>query len=351
MKKKVLFICGARGDYTRNEVVVQSLKENYDVIEISSNGKSYMFRLPNVVIRYLLNFKKYDILFVGFYGQLLVPIVRLFSRKPIIFDAFISTYDTLCFDRKKFKPNSIIGRITYYIDKLSCSLADKIILDTNAHIDYFIDTFGLSKNKFQRIFVGANEEIFYPRQIENDSDKFIVFYYGTFLPLQGIEYLVRAAKLLENEDDIKFIVVGSGMETDKIIRLSNELQNKNIEFIDWIPYQELPLKIAEADVCLGGHFSNVDKAKRVIAGKTFQFIAMKKPVIVGDNPANWEIFEHGIDAFFVEMASAEALADAILVLKKDDELRTEMAINANNTFREVCKGMSYDLNNIIEDII
>jgi len=278
----------------------------------------------------------YDLVFIGFFGQPLVPIIKKLTSKPIILDAFLSSYDTMCFDRKRFKSNSLGGRFFYWLDKHSCELADKVLLDTDAHIDYFTNTFDLENEKFKRIFVGADDDIFYPRNIKKKDGTFRVFYYGTYRPLQGIEYIIRAVKLLESHKNINFIIVGKGPEHKKIDKLVQKLNVKNIRLIDWIPYEKLPLKIVKADICLGGHFSDIDKAKRTIAGKTFQFIAMKKPVIVGNNPANRELFENRKNALMVEMADADALADAILELKENEELRERIAEEGYKTFREKC---------------
>jgi len=335
---KVLFISGREATYTRNSVILKGLKENgVEIIECTDSSKSYLLRYPKVILKFIFKKRKdFDLIFIGFLGQPLVPIINKLSNKPIIFDAFISTYDTMCYDRKKLKPMSVGGRFFYWLDKHSCELADTVLLDTNTHIDYFVNTFGLKRNKFQRVFVGADDSIFNPITVDRDDADFKVFYYGTYLPLQGIEYIIKAAKKLEVYKDIKFKIVGKGMEYKKIMKLVKELGVNNIDFIDWIPYNELPLEIAKADVCLGGHFSNIDKAKRVISGKTYQFIAMKKSVIIGDNPANRELFEHRKNAMLVEMANADALADAILELKENVDMRGQIAESGYKIFIDKC---------------
>jgi glycosyltransferase involved in cell wall biosynthesis len=269
---------------------------------------------------------------VGFFGQPLVPIIRKFTKKPIIFDAFLSAYDTMCFDRKEFKPDSPAGKFFYWLDKHSCENSDKILLDTNAHIDYFVNTFDLQRDKFQRIFVGADDSLFYPREVAREDNRFRVLYYASYLPLHGTEYVILAAKLLEHNKEIAFKIVGKGPELIKIRQMAQRLGSINVDFVDWIPYQDLPLEIAKADLCLGGHFSDIEKAKRVIAGKTFQFIAMKKPVIVGDCAGNRELFTHKENAFLVNMADAESLADGILELRNSDPLRERIALAGYATF-------------------
>lgn len=334
----VCFIAGREPTYTRNATILRGLREQgINIIECTDCSSSYFLRYPNVLKRFMLKNKKdLDLVFIGFFGQPLVPIIKMLTSKPIIFDAFISAYDTMCFDRKKFKPGSLGGRLLYKLDKYSCQLADKVLLDTNAHISYFVKTFGLDKNKFQRVPVGADDSIFYPQEVEKGDDKFRVFYYGTYRPLQGIEYIIRAAKRLEPYEDVEFKLVGKGPEHKRLMQFEQELNVKNIKFIDWISYENLPLEIAKADICLGGHFSDIDKAKRVIAGKTFQFIAMKKPVIVGDNPANRELFKNRENALMCKMADADALAKAILELRNNTPLRENIAEKGYKVFRNHC---------------
>jgi len=209
-------------------------------------------------------------------------------------------------------------------------------LDTDAHIDYFVKTFGLKKDKFQRLFVGADEALFSPREVKREDHKFAVFYFATYLPLHGTEYIIQAAKKLEQNSEIEFEIVGKGPQSKNIRNLARSLNIRNIRFVDWVPYENLPLEIAKADICLGGHFSDIEKAKRVIAGKTFQFLAMKKPVIVGDCPGNRELFTNKENALFVKMADAGALAKAILELKENNLLRQKIADAGYKTFVERC---------------
>jgi glycosyltransferase involved in cell wall biosynthesis len=335
---RVLFISGREPTYVRNSIMLKCLEKNgLKIIDCSDSSASYPARYLKVLLKFLLQkTAEFDCVFVGFFGQPLVPIVKMFTKKPIIFDAFLSAYDTMCFDRKRFEPNSTAGRFFYWLDKHSCENSDRILLDTNAHIDYFINTFSLGKDKFQRIFVGSDDSIFYPRQIEKNDDRVRVFYYASYLPLHGIEYIIQAAKLLEHNSDIEFRIVGKGPELNRIHHLARQLGIKNIDFVNWIPYNDLPFEIAKADICLGGHFSAIEKAKRVIAGKTFQFIAMKKPVIVGNCPGNRELFANKENALMVNMADPESLANGVLELINDASLRKRIAEAGYTTFIERC---------------
>jgi len=317
--------------YVRQNVIRRALRQikGIEVVECVYNRRT-IFRYFVALWKFIILPKKnIDVIMIGFRGHEIFPLIRLLTRKPIVFDAFISIYDTLCFDRKKYSSSSVIGRIAYWLDWYCCKKADKVILDTNVHINYFSKTFNISKEKFFRIFVGADQRIFYPRMAKK-QDSFVVFYYGTGLPLQGIKVILGAAKKLEDRQRIIFRLVGP---IRKKFKHQIKQQNlKNIKFIDWVPYNKLPEEIAKADICLGGHFSSIEKAGRVIAGKTFQFLAMGKAVIVSWNPANNELLKDRENCLMVNMADADDLKRAILELAGDSILRKKIAIEGNSIF-------------------
>jgi glycosyltransferase involved in cell wall biosynthesis len=247
------------------------------------------------------------------------------TRKPILFDAFVSNWDTLCFDRQRLEPYSVLGRLAFRLDRSACLAASHCLLDTETHRRYFVDTFGIPDAHVSTYYVGYDEELFYPRPPTPASARQVVFYYGSYLPLHGVEHIVRAAKLLESEPNIEFRLIGDGIMYPLARKLAGELDVQRLTFLPPVPYAGLPAAIAEASVCLGGPFGSNDKARRVVASKTFQFVAMEKPTIVGDSPANRELFTHGEDAMMCRMADAEALAAAILQLCRDDSLRERIA--------------------------
>ncbi|MFA5238462.1 MAG: glycosyltransferase [Phycisphaerae bacterium] len=258
--------------------------------------------------------KDHDLIFVAFRGHEILPVLRILSRKPIVFDAFVSVYDTLCFDRKIFSPTSLVGKFLKWYDKFLCGISDIVLVDTEAHKNYFEEEF--EAHNVDYIYVGCNEELFKPMARGRDKSGFVVFWYGSANPLQGVDIILRSAKLLE-DSGILFRLVGPIRK--KYSALITDLQPQNIEFIDFIPYEELPAWINKSDICLGGHFSDREKSKRVIASKTFQFLACEKTTIVGDNPANRELFEEQGLAKFVKMNSPECLAEKILEVKENEK--------------------------------
>ncbi|MFQ6056419.1 MAG: glycosyltransferase, partial [Methanosarcinales archaeon] len=282
---KICYFGSYNRDYPRNKILINGLRKN------NVNVTECNFDFPHIItIKDSLS-HEYDGIIVGFPGQKTVPFARLISKLKgvnLVFDAFLSVYNTYVFDRKDVKQNSLKGRYYYSLDKISCKLADVVLLDTYQHIKYFLKTFNISQNKFRRIFIGAEDNIFYPRKYKKDGDKFVVEFHGKFIPLQGTNYIIKAAKLLEKDKEIIFNLIGNGKTYEKTFRLAQKLKLKNVNFLGWIVYEKLPFFIANADVGLG-IFGNTEKAKMVVPNKAYEILAMKKALITGDSPASREV--------------------------------------------------------------
>jgi len=309
---KLLYVSTYIPNYVRNKSILNILRRNGIKFEAVLAAKSKFRYLP-VFINAFFKLRKSDVVFLAFRSHEILPFFRLLTQKPIIFDAFVSAYDTLCFDRKIFKPDSVPGKILKWYDAYLCRIADFVLVDTRAHSEYFKDEFKAKNVSY--LYLESDRDLFRPTEREKKKNKFIVFWYGKCWPLQGVEVILKAAEILKDDLEIIFRLVGPVRKKYK--NLAANLNSGNIEFIDYVPYQSLPAEIAKADLCLGGHFSGIPKAKRVIPGKAFQFIACGRKTILGDNPANRELFNETENIYFVRMNSPEELAAIILKIKEE----------------------------------
>ncbi|MBC2696063.1 MAG: glycosyltransferase family 4 protein [Desulfobacteraceae bacterium] len=294
---------------------------------------------PRLFLKYLF-VGQYDVMFVGYFGHLDMFFAKLFSiltfrRKKIIFDAFISLYDTMVSDRKMLKEHSFFSKIVFWLDKLSCRLADTVILDTNAHIDFFHKTFNVTKEKMVRIFASADTDVFYPRQVKKDNNVFNVLFMGKYTPLHGIKYIVEAVETLRENKDIKFTFIGKGQLYPEIRQMVKGKKLDNIEFIEWVEYEKLPDYIARADVCLG-IFGNSDKAARVIPNKVFQTMGMGICVLTMESQGIKELLVNGENAVLCNMANPKSITESIKLLKSNSDFLNTLRSNGYNTFTEFC---------------
>jgi glycosyltransferase involved in cell wall biosynthesis len=276
---------------------------------------------------------KFDYVIVAFPGHTVVWLARLFFGKDIIFDAFVSLYNSEVEDRKTCSSKSFRALYFLFLDWYSCSISKKVLLDTNMHIDYFIKKYKIPKEKFIRIFVGSNEKIFFPLINKNENDdKFIVHFHGTFIPLQGIEYVVKAAKLLENENII-FNIIGKGQEYNNIQKLVKKLDVSNINFVGPVFIEKLPLWLAKADICLG-IFGSTPKTNLVIPNKIYESMACKKAILTAKTDAIMELFEDKKNILLCNQHDERDLANKVRILKSDIFLKEKIAENANKLFKK-----------------
>ncbi|UZE92303.1 MAG: glycosyltransferase family 4 protein [Methanosarcinales archaeon] len=331
---RVCYFGSYNRNYSRNRVIIKGLKQNdVDVIECQ-DASIFWARCFKLFWKYLQT-KKHDAIIVGAQGHANVLIAwflsRVFNRR-LVFDPFISLYDTAVFDRKEVDRKSMKAKYYYYLDKISCKLADVVIADTKQHAKYFSKGFAIPKEKIKVIYIGADDGVFYPREVSRQNNKCIVEFHGSFVPLQGVPYIIKAAKILEKENII-FKIIGKGQTYGEVLKLSKGLKVKNVSFLGWVNYENLPNYIAEADVCLG-IFGDTEKAKRVIPNKAFEILAMRKPLITSDSSAVREVLTHEENTLLCEMADPESLAEAILTLKDDEILRSKIAEKGYRLYKE-----------------
>jgi glycosyltransferase involved in cell wall biosynthesis len=348
--------------YPRNAVVISGLRQNgVEVIEchfalwkegfrynkltlLSGLGGKLRFlgrillAYPTVISRYLF-IGEHDAVVVGYWGHFdiffLAPFAKL-KRKPIIFDAFFSLYDTAISDWKLAPKNSLLARLCHFVDRSACRLATLVLVDTEAQRDFFWQELGVAKEKVRWLYMGADESSFAPYPESPRSGPLRVLYVGNYVPLHGVPIILQAARLLDREE-IEFWLIGENHLEDPILKdLLSHLNPERVRFYPWMPPQELRVKIGEADVCLGV-FGTSDKAKRVIPGKAFLALAMGKPLITGDSLAARELLKDGENAILCEMGSPQALVDAILRLQRDRPLRQRIGEEGRKLFRNQCR--------------
>ncbi len=307
--QSVLFITTKNLDYLRNTQEIELLKEHAATVHIiGSSSASYPRRLLSVWTKLLLtSMKQYSVVFIGFAPQLIVPFFSCkFRRAFLIEDFFISFYDTLVYDRQKFSPQSLTGRLLYLLDRYTIRRAGLIISDTKAHGHYFASEFS-PKGMQETLYLKADTTIYYPRPTR-PSQGFHVLYFGSVLPLQGLPVILDAIRLLQDKGEIYFTIIGP------IPAKWKKPADSHIRYFSWLSQEALAEEIAGADLCLAGHFhGTIPKARRTIPGKAYIYEAMEKPMILGDNPASRERdTAWKVPVFYVPMGDSQALADCIL---------------------------------------
>src|SRR3989338_4158638 len=313
--------------YSRNRILLSGLRQNgVEVVECVSRSNGIR-KYVDLIKKHRALKRDYDVMVVGFHGYQVMLLAKFLGKKPIIFDCYSSLYDSEGWDRKLVRPRTPKALYYWFLDWAAMKLADVVLFDTNAHIEYASKEYGIKKEKFKKIWIGAVTDVFRPLPGKDESGIFTVMFYGTFIPLQGIEYIMEAAHLLSLEK-IHFIIIGNGQEKKKICAYAEYLQLKNVEFIDYLPQEQIVMEAEKADIFLG-IFGNTNKVQRVIPNKVYECLAMRKPVITADTPAIRELFSEN-ELALVKTADGASLATGILRLRNERKTRSEIACNGYN---------------------
>jgi len=291
---------------------------------------------PWLLLRYLFA-PRHDAVWIGYPGPwevlLLWPLAKL-RRKPIVWDMFISLYDTIVRDRTLTPPTSLKAKLLFALERTAMRAADRVTLDTQTHAHAIADLFRIPREKVAHVFVGAEPEHFHPLPEKPMGDVVQVLFYGQCIPLHGMETIVEAAAGCGN--DFHFRLIGTGQEADKIAARIEELGLNNIDWTPWVPYPTLRDEMARADVVLG-IFGDSEKAANVIPNKVFQALACNKPIITRDSPAIRELVEPNTpEIALVPPADYAALLAALHRFRSDrlsirfsihDQIRSQISPN------------------------
>jgi glycosyltransferase involved in cell wall biosynthesis len=273
---------------------------------------------PTLVWRYL-RLPPHDVVIVGYFGHFDILVLWPFARLrgvPVLWDAFLSLYETAVEDRAMVSPRHPIAWLLWIWDWLACRAADIVLLDTRAHAKWFESEFGLKREQAAAIFVGAEPEAFAPSHDARASTHGMpvrVLFYGQFIPLHGIQTIIEAAAKTK-PGEYFWTVIGTGQEAPKIRRLLDTRPISHLEWLPWVPYSDLQRKMTDADICLG-IFGQGDKAARVIPNKVFQAISAGRPLVTRDSPAMRELVEVDMPGIrLVAPGDSDALLDGIAEL-------------------------------------
>ncbi len=167
------------------------------------------------------------------------------------------------------------------------------------------------------------------------EDKFVVLYSGTMGMKHNPSIISEAAKKLQNEPDIVFVVISEGQGMKYLKKAKSNLQLENLRLLPFQPFEELPKVLGSAD-CLvtllepkAGIFS--------VPSKVWSAYCAKRPsllVMPAQNLAA-RITENINAGFIIDNENpVNQLCEKIIQLKKNDELRDLLGNNARQYAEE-----------------
>lgn len=254
-----------------------------------------------------------EVVLVGYLGHFDVLLARgLFGRRAtIVLDHFVFAEDT---STDRGVTTTWKTRLLRLLDHLAVRSADVVLLDTEEHLELMPPRY---LDRAVVVPVGATDRWFQAggeRPVaSNDEQRAIrIIFFGLFTPLQGAPIIGEALRLLKDDHDFEFLIVGRGQDLDEA-RLA-WAENPHVQWTEWIEADELPRVVAQHDVCLG-IFSTNPKAQRVTPTKVFQGAAAGCAIVTSDTPPQRTMLRDA--ATFVPTGDASAIAESLRTLAAD----------------------------------
>ena len=150
----------------------------------------------------------------------------------------------------------------------------------------------------------------------NNSD-LLLLYAGIIGHAQGLEIILNAAEKTKHYPEIKYLLLGSGPEKDKLIKLKQDLNLKNVFFLDLVPKTEMPEIVKSIDIALVP-LKKLDLFLGAIPSKIFENLAMKKALLLGVDGEAKELFiNQGKAGLYFEPENANELSEKTIYLNEN----------------------------------
>jgi glycosyltransferase involved in cell wall biosynthesis len=256
------------------------------------------------------------------------------KRDRIINDFFISNYDTYVFDRKKISKKNPRAWWKYFQDWFNFKFSKYLISDTMSHLRYWETLFGKFKGKHFVLPVLADTSIYYPAEKEINNEKIKILFYGSFIPLHGIDVILNTFSLMEkNNIEFEANIIGKGQMYSEMKKLHHDLNLKQVSMNgEVINEKQLSDMIREHDIVLG-IFGESEKAKSVIPNKVYQSTACKKCTVTMTADVLKEFYN--VEDLVTCDNNPESLANVLTDLINNREKVNIIGQNAYNQFQNI----------------
>jgi len=274
---------------------------------------------------------------------------NFFKRDKIINDFFISNYDTYVYDRKKITNKNPRAWWKYFQDWFNFRFSKYLMSDTMSHFKYWEMLFGKFKGEHLVLPVLADTDIYFPSEEKKDNKKTKILFYGSFIPLHGIDIILNAFSLMEKQNvNFEAEIIGKGQIFDSMHELFKRLNLKNVRMDGtFIEEKELANIIRKNDIVLG-IFGESKKAKSVIPNKVYQSTACKKCTVTMNSDVLFEFYNK--NDLVVCDNTAESLSETLIDLIAEKNKIVEVSTNGYDRFQKIYTKAEKDLEEFLKKV-
>jgi glycosyltransferase involved in cell wall biosynthesis len=186
---------------------------------------------------------------------------------------------------------------------------------------FFVNGVGVDVNKFRPELLSSEEKEDFKQMSGCGSDK-VVGMIAEFIPRKRHIDLINAAeKILQEYNDVAFILIGDGQLLPKLKHLASAKNYRNkIKFLGH--RQDVPELLASMDILV------LPSLREGLPRSLQEAMATGIPVVATDVKGDRDLVRHEETGLLVPPRDPEALAQAILKLLQDEDLAERMGKRA-----------------------
>lgn len=258
-----------------------------------------------------------------------MPVISFWARifsKPVLVDYYVSIYEWSCFMQGTGKPDSRMGRFLLKADRIAYQ-ADAVIHCNRVEWDHIGEVIGLPRrrNGFHHLPLFTNfDQLAGPIKAPPSGGPFVFGWWGSSMPLHGLQTIFEAFKLLAMErGDFELHLCFWGE-----VRRREFEQGKELAMMPWLKVHDaliaadgsLPRFINEKVHIGFSHFGTGPSAEFVYTNKVLECMALGRTALVARLPGNAEYGDLG-HFFFPCEPTVEGLVAAARTAMDDGEGR------------------------------
>ncbi|KQQ68394.1 glycosyltransferase family 4 protein [Acinetobacter sp. Leaf130] len=284
--------------------------------------------------------KKADVIY-AYHPPLTVGIaavfIKLFRRIPVVYDIQDMWPDTLkatgMLNNQRLL--NIIGKTCQLVYKF----VDHIVVLCPGFKKILIER-GVAENKISIIYNWCDEESLMQTQpLKSEYKqlmdyKFNIVFAGNMGKAQALDTILDVAKDLEEVQNIQFVFVGAGTETERLkLRLNHE-RIKNVSFIPRMPMSEVGGVLMNANVLLV-HLKKDPLFEITVPSKTQAYMAIGKPLLMAVAGDAADIVKQAKCGRIAVSEDKNSVRDAILDIYQLSAVeQQQLGLNARNFYNE-----------------
>ena len=292
---------------------------------------------------------KYDVAFIDSTPPiqgLKLPIVRLFRKCPVVYNAQDLFPDTLS-GTGLAKKGGLLWKIGSWVARVTFNNTDKIIAISEDIKRTLVEEKGIPADKVVVVYNWVDSDAVVPIAKEENPlfeefglnrEKFHVVYAGNLGNAQNINIVVDAAARLRDNENVEFVVFGSG-GLESYIRARIETEGlKNLRLLPLQPVERVKYVYSLGDVCLVSCKEGLGGS--AMPSKTWSILSCGRPVLANFDEGELQmILTKNQLGVFTKAGDLEGFVEAISQLAAEPEKCEKMG----------ARGRQFILDNLTKD--